>query len=138
MNQSGLANNPGPLGTYSDAARRVSDEITLHLLADGDGNHLKWLAFKLEDGTSDGVVYDTPTDAAAHQTHYKRCAYIQIHRGGLSAQGAEAMLTYTRAVFAAGNVPPALVAYERARIARQESLIVPAHRRLIIPGRNHR
>ncbi len=33
--ESGLAGDPGPLGIYSDEARRISDTITLHLLADG-------------------------------------------------------------------------------------------------------
>lgn len=116
--ESGMAGNPGPLGTYSDAARRISDAVTLHLLADGDGNFGKWLAFRLTDGTSDGVVYDTPVDAADHQLHYKQCAYIQIHRGGLSAKGAQVMLTYYRTVYDAGNVPPSLVAYQRAKLLR--------------------
>lgn len=124
MTDSNLAGDPGPLGAYSDAARRISDTITLHLLADGDGNHLKWLAFKLSDGTSDGVVYDDPVAAADHQLHYKQCAYIQIHRGGMSAKAAAVMLTYYRKVYEAGNVPPSLVAYQRAK--------------LIVPGRNIR
>lgn len=121
---SGLAGDPGPLGAFSDAARRVSDAITLHLLADGDGNHLKWLAFRLSDGTSDGVVYDNPVDAADHQLHYKQCAYIQIHRGGLSPKGAAVMLNYYRICFENDKVPPTLVAYQRAK--------------LIVPGRNPR
>jgi hypothetical protein len=116
--ESGLAGDPGPLGTYSDAARRVSDAITLHLLADGDGNFGKWLAFRLSDGTSDGVVYDDPVAAADHQLHYKQCAYIQIHRGGLSAKGAQVMLTYYRTVFDNDKVPPTLVAYQRAKLIR--------------------
>lgn len=116
--ESGLAGDPGPLGTYSDAARRISDTITLHLLADGDGNYGKWCAFRLSDGKSDGVVYDDPVVAADNQLHYKQCAYIQIHRGGLSAKGAQVMLTYYRAVYDAGNVPPTLVAYHRAYEAR--------------------
>lgn len=118
MTDSNLAGDAGPLGVYSDAARRVSDAITLHLLADGDGNFGKWLAFRLSDGTSDGVVYDTPVEAADHQLHYKQCAYIQIHRGGLSAKGAAVMLTYYRRVYDAGNVPPTLVAYQRANLPR--------------------
>lgn len=112
--ESGLAGDPGPLGAYSDAARRVSDAITLHLLADGDGNHGKWCAFRLSDGTSDGVVYDDPVVAADHQLHYKQCAYIQIHRGGMSPRAASVMLNYYGTVYDAGNVPPSLFAYHRA------------------------
>jgi hypothetical protein len=112
-----MAGDPGPLGAYSDAARRISDTITMHLLADGDGNHLKWCAFRLSDGGTDGVVYDDPVSAADHQLHYKQCAYIQIHRGGISAKAASVMLTYYRRVYDAGNVPPSLVAYQRAKLA---------------------
>jgi hypothetical protein len=117
MAESKLAGDPGPLGAFSDAARRISDTITMHLLADGDGNFKKWCAFRLFDGTTDGVVYDDPAVAADHQLHYKQCAYIQIHRGGISPKAASVMLAYFRAVYDAGNVPPALVAYQRAKLA---------------------
>jgi hypothetical protein len=115
---SAMAGDPGPLGAYSDAARRISDAMTLHLLADGDGNFGKWLAFRLSDGTSDGVVYDDPVVAADAQLHYQQCAYLQIHRGGISARAAAVMLAYYRAVYDAGNLPPALVAYQRAKLLR--------------------
>jgi hypothetical protein len=124
MTDSALAGDAGPLGLYSDAARRISDSVNLHLLADPDGNHKKWCAFRLSDGTTDGVVYDDPVAAADHQLHYKQCAYIQILRGGISAKAASVMLGYYRAVYDAGNVPPTLVAYQRAKLA--------------LPGRNPR
>jgi hypothetical protein len=114
--ESAMAGDPGPLGVYSDASRRISDTITLHLLADPDGNYGKWCAFRLSDGTSDGVVYDDPVAAADAQLHYKQCAYIQIHRSGISAKAASVMLTYYRTVYENGNVPPTLVAYQRAKL----------------------
>lgn len=114
--ESAMAGDPGALGLYSDAARRISDAVTLHLLADPDGNHLKWCAFRLSDGESDGVVYDDPVSAADAQLHYKQCAYIQMHRGGISPKAASVMLTYYRRVYDAGNVPPTLVAYQRAKL----------------------
>lgn len=113
-----MAGAPGPLGQYSDAARRISDTVTLHILADGDGNWRKWIACRLSDGTSDGVVYDDPVAAADAQLHYKQCAYIQLHRGGITPRAAEVMLTYYRKVYDAGNVPPTLVAYQRAKLLR--------------------
>ena len=115
---SAMAGDPGPLGAYSDAARRISDAMTLHLLADKDGNRGKWLAFRLSDGTSDGVVYDDPVAAADAQLHYKQCAYIQIHFGGITPRAASVMLDYYRRVYDAGNVPPTLVAYQRAKLLR--------------------
>lgn len=115
--ESGLAGDRGPLGLYSDEARRVSDGVTLHLLADRDGNHGKWLAFRLSDGTSDGVVYDTPIEAADAQLHYRQCMYVQIAHSGMSPKEASVMLNYYRKVYDAGNVPPVLVAYHRAKLA---------------------
>jgi hypothetical protein len=115
---SAMAGDPGPLGAYSDAARRVSDEVTMHMTADREGTYGKWLAFRLSDGTSDGVVYDDPVAAADAQLHYKQCAYIQIHRMGISPKAAAVMLAYYRRVYDAGNVPPTLVAYQRAKLLR--------------------
>lgn len=117
MTESMMAGDPGPLGLYSDEARRISDTITMHLLADPNGNHLKWCAFRLSDGTTDGVVYDDPVAAADQQLHYKQCAYIQIHRTGISPKAASVMLEYYRRVYDAGNVPPTLVAFQRAKLA---------------------
>jgi hypothetical protein len=117
MTERGLAGDPGPIGVYSDEARRVSDTVSLHLLADRDGNHQKWLAFRLSDGTSDGVVYDSPIDAADAQLHYKQCMYIQILRSGMAPKEASTMLNYYRKVYDAGNIPPVLVAYHRAKLA---------------------
>jgi hypothetical protein len=86
----------------------------MHLLADRDGNANRWFAFKLSDGTTDGVVYDNPIQAADAQLYYKACGYIQIHLSGITPQGASALLNYYRKTYDAGNVPPSLVAYEQA------------------------
>ena len=128
MSQESNLAQGGPLG-FSDAGRRVSDTIQLHLLADQEGNLGRWCAFKLEDGTSDNVVYDNPEDAAGHQTYYKACAYFQIKYSGMSPREADTMLGYYRRVYEAGNVPPVLQAYEQARQARRGA-------GLYLPGRD--
>jgi hypothetical protein len=115
--ESGLAGDPGLFGLYSDEARRISDSVHLHLLADRAGNHGKWLAFRLSDGTGDDTVYDTPIEAADAQLHYKQCMYVQINHSGMSPKEASVMLNYYRKVYDAGNVPPVLVAYHRAKLA---------------------
>lgn len=115
--ESGLAGDPGALGLYEDAARRISDTMTLHIVADREGNHGKWFACRLSDGTTDGVLYDTCNDAADAQLHYKQCAYFQVNRGGMSYREASVMLNYYRKVYDAGNLPPALVGYNRAKLA---------------------
>jgi hypothetical protein len=97
--------DPGPLGVYSDAARRASDIVATHLLAD-PGNVGRWVAIRLSDGGSDGTTYADLRSAVAFQLHYKQCMYIQIPAGGMPPREAEVMLTYYRRVYDAGNIPP--------------------------------
>jgi hypothetical protein len=93
---------------YSDEAKRASDAVNLALLADKEGNVRRWIAIRLSDGGSDGIVYDNVADAANHQLHYQMCMYIQIQYGGMSPKEADVMLRYHRQVYDAGNRPPYL------------------------------
>lgn len=100
---------PGPLGNIpSDAAKRMSDAINLHLMADRQGNAGRWVAIRLSDGGSDGVVYDNVAHAANAQLHYRQCAYVRISQGGMTPREAEVVLAYHRKVYDAGNLPPYL------------------------------
>lgn len=101
----------GPLGCYSDAARRASEAVNLHLIADSEGNKGRWVALRLSDGGSDGIVYDTVIDAANHQLHYQLCMYVRIPWSGLPVAEAETLLDYHRRVYDAGNRPPYLQGY---------------------------
>lgn len=107
----GLADR-GPLGVYSDAARRMSDEITLALIADRDGTAGKFMAFRLSDGGTDGVRYDRGSDAARYQLHPKQCVYLQIDRAGLGARGCAVMLETARRMYDSNRYDP-LAAMER-------------------------
>jgi len=52
-----------------DAAARMRDAINLHVFAGNTGireRHLQWLAINLEDGRSDGNVYESRRDAVRH------------------------------------------------------------------------
>lgn len=98
---------PAPFG-FSDEAKRASDVVNLALIADPEGNRNRWIAIRLSDGGSDGVLYDTPADAAWHQLHYQMCMYVQIPWSGLPAREAEILLAYHRRVYDAGNRPPYL------------------------------
>jgi hypothetical protein len=97
-----------PLGIPTDAARRASDIVTTHLLADREGNVGRWVAIRLSDGGSDGVVYDSVRHAANAQLHYQQCMYIMIRPSGLPPREADAVLKYHRKVYDAGNRPPYL------------------------------
>lgn len=71
-----------PLGFVpSDAARRASDIIVMHFLADPVGNRNRVCAIRLSDGGSDGVVYDNLAQAVRYQLHYKQCMYVRISAG---------------------------------------------------------
>lgn len=99
MSNSHYAKDPGPLGVYSDEARRASDTVNLHLLADPEGNNGRWVAIRLSDGSSDGNVYDCKCDAKCYQLHEKQCVYVQIQPTGLSAKDAEILLKMTRDLY---------------------------------------
>lgn len=87
---------------YSDAARRMADAVSLHIVAD-PANAMKWIAVRLADGTADPVVYDTRCDAVSH--HWwdeKYWAFVQLHPGGMQYREAEVFLAYHRALYDAG------------------------------------
>lgn len=104
--ESSLAGPPGPFGLYSDAARRIADAHNLVLLTNGRSVAGKWIACKLSDGTSDGVLYDSRTHAVRHQLHEKQCAYLQIQPEPMSNQEAAAYLRFVRDVYDAGLSMP--------------------------------
>lgn len=98
----GSAFNPGGHRLVTDAARRCSDTITTHLLADPDHARGCWVAIRLSDGGSDGVLYDRRRHAVLRQLHESQCAYIRIPWGGMTAVEAQAYLDFCRAAYDAG------------------------------------
>ncbi len=106
MARSGLAEG-GPLG-FSDAAKRASDIINLHLVADPEGNIGYWVAIRLSDGGSDGVLYRELSDAVRAQLHYTQCMYVPIRFGGMPPQEADVMIVAHRRIYANGKIPPYL------------------------------
>ena len=61
---------------WPDRTRRAYDVIATHYIAQGPhiGGH--WVAIRLSDGGSDGVLYDSKPEATRHQLHETQCAYI--------------------------------------------------------------
>lgn len=84
---------------YSDAAKRCSDIIKLHILAGMGG---KYAAIRLSDGGSDDTVYDTRRDAITHQLHEQQCAYIKIPRDDMPPSHAERFLQIQRELYDKG------------------------------------
>ena len=62
---------------WPDRTRRAYDAINLHYQANkGYEVAGHWVAIRLSDGSSDGVLYPSKMHAAHHQLHEKQCAYI--------------------------------------------------------------
>lgn len=83
----------------SDAAKRISDRINLHLtftpfdqLANG------WMAFALADGDTDGTVYPSKSDAIRHQRNEFLYMYIAFRNllGGASPKDCQLLLDFHR------------------------------------------
>jgi hypothetical protein len=93
---------PGPFGLYSDAARRASDMVTMHMLADREHAVGKWVALRLSDGGSDGTLYNYRADAVRHQLHESLCCYLKIPPDGLTPRSAEIFLKFNRSAYDTG------------------------------------
>lgn len=94
-------------GGHTDAARRVKDTYNLHRTAGiafgTDRNLNKIFAVALSDGTGDGVLYDTRSDAIWHQHHNEKYyAYLRIERYVMSLCDAESILKMHREAYDAG------------------------------------
>ena len=87
---------------HSDPARRASEQVTLHLLADRDRAINSWCAIRLSDGGSDGILYDSKAAAVRHQLHEFQCAYVKIPPDGMGPREAEIFLKFNRQLYDAG------------------------------------
>ncbi len=101
-----MSDNPGPLGLYSDEARRAADIINVPLLVDHEGNMNKWVAIRLSDGGSDGTLYDCKCDAARHQLHETQCMYVQLVPTGITPKETAALLRMHRNFYDSGFKMP--------------------------------
>lgn len=93
-------------GNHEDAAKRIADQYMLHRLAAdalGINNVGKFFAAALNDGTSDGVLYDSKRDAVRHQKHNEQFyTYIKIGLWSMNACEAAVMLRTARMVYDKG------------------------------------
>lgn len=96
----------GPLGLYSDEARRAADAVNLPLIYDPEGNRFRWVAIRLSDGGTDGTVYDCKCDATRHQLHETQCMYVQILPDGISVKECAALLRVYRGLYDSGHKMP--------------------------------
>jgi len=116
----------------TDAAKRMSDTINSTIafkkwdeLAHG------WMAFRLADGSSDGVVYDCRADAVRHQLHETLCAYWCFRQGmgGANPRDCQIFLDVHRHAYDNG------ARMADSDIQRQPSLILSTRSHDILTGR---
>lgn len=88
---------------HSDAAKKVSDTYNLHRIAGdtmGIQANRKWFACALNDGESDGILYDTKRDAIHYQHHNEQWyTFICIGPHSMTPCEAEVMLAVARRAY---------------------------------------
>jgi len=82
-----------------DAATRIKDTVSLHLVAASDLMDVvgHWCAFKLRDGTGDNTLYPSKDEAISHQLgNPKDYCYLRITPDGISVKDALVYLRMNR------------------------------------------
>jgi hypothetical protein len=91
-------------GIHTDAARRMCDLWTLHRLGTGLYDAVgKWYAVRLDDGTSDGVLYDSKRECIQHQRGWEYLyAYVGMSIAQMNVCDAEIYLAVQRRMYEKG------------------------------------
>lgn len=95
-----------------DAGQRMADALNAHVVF-SKGCFGRWMAIRLEDGSSDGTLYDTREDAIRHQRFEHQAWYELVKPRSYSADECALTLMYARAAYDAGWRPadsPAFIA----------------------------
>jgi len=90
-----LADNAAGFG-WSDAAKRMADNVNFHVEVEGASAYYRWVAIRLSDGGSDHVLYDSRADAVRSQSDSRLCTYVMIPPTGMTPREAEPVLKFTR------------------------------------------
>lgn len=87
----------------SDAAKRIADTYNLHRAADPHSSVGKWFASRLNDGTTDGTLYDSKVEAVRHQRHDEDFyCFTQIVPSTMTPENAETFLNIQRRMYDKG------------------------------------
>lgn len=118
-----------------DVARRISDALNLHLSVDPSARG--WIACRMDDGRSNGTLYDKRSDAVRH--HMKagqesNYFYLKVHPGGMSAKEAWVQVVYFRTLRDKGIRPD----HEEVILPQRAELLAPVSQRLVIPPQYRR
>jgi hypothetical protein len=90
----------------TDAGKRAYDIARSYCAYIGYDERVRsWIAFRLEDGGSDGTLYDSKKAAIRHQSYEQQCAYFSYRgapNGFGSAKDAATWLEFHRHLYANG------------------------------------
>jgi hypothetical protein len=92
-----------------DAGERASDVVNVWLVGLGfDAVRDKFLAFKLADGSTDNVLYDSKRDAVRAQSDERLCAYFAFRNcaGGTNPREMAIFMQWHRDAYDAGHRLP--------------------------------
>jgi hypothetical protein len=91
-----------------DAAARMRDAVNLHVLTGTYGardRQLCWVAIRLEDGRSDGELYESRRDAVKHTTNREKgWFYAKVGADVMHEQESIIVLQQARQAFKAGVI----------------------------------
>jgi hypothetical protein len=85
-----------------DAAKRASEAYNLHRVADPHGSVRKWLSIKLQDGSCDGVLYDSKAEAVRHVSDERFYAFVQVGPWPFTEKEAAIFLKKNRLLYEKG------------------------------------
>lgn len=97
--------DPNPQAWESDEARRIADNFNARItFMKWDEIQNSWMAFRLQDGSTDGTVYPTRRDAIRHQSNEQQCCYLAFKNcpNGITVAEAGRFLWFTRKAYDAG------------------------------------
>jgi hypothetical protein len=89
----------------TDAAKRISEAISLAVLAhDWDEIATGWMAFSLQDGSTNHIVYPSKSQAVAHMSNEFRYCYVHMRAcaAGMPPKDAQLWLELHREAYDAG------------------------------------
>lgn len=101
-------------GSMDDFAKRAFDIMNLHVIGKGDQCWGKWVAFRLSDGGSDNVLYDTREQAISHQLTPKQSCYLVIPPTGFTYVELKRFLELSRDLYDKGARIPSHGDYRKA------------------------
>lgn len=93
------------LYALKEAGKRMADALNAKVVFGGLGTFGRWMTFRLDDGSSNGTLYDSVTDAIARVPSVAAYWFEQVRPSSYSADECALTLRYARAAYDAGWRP---------------------------------